>query len=124
MKIYDVYMCGPVEFGPRRFIAEDIKEALRQLNKCVDGSIECIYLGYNDKEFDDEDYREYSIVCNEEGLINGMPYLLTINDSIDIYGPAVIGAFDNEGDMREFTEDDIDRIENIIIESITDREDL
>ena len=123
-KIYDVYMCGPVEFGPKQFTAENVTESLHQLQKCVDGYIECVYLFDNGKDFEDEDYREYSMICNEEGLIREMPYLLTIEDTADIYGPAVIGVYNNEGDLCEFTEEDIVRIESYIIEHITDREDM
>ena len=76
-----------------------IKNNLQEKRRLVDGNIEYAYL-LNDYSI--------SIICNEEGKINGMKPNRDIGHDI-IFGPFVIAGYDDSGEDRSLTDEQINK---------------
>lgn len=74
-----------------------IKNNLQEKRRLVDGNIEYAYL-LNDYSI--------SIICNDESKINGMKPNRDIGHDI-IFGPFVIAGYDDSGEDRSLTEEQI-----------------
>ena len=76
-----------------------IKNNLQEKRRLVDGNIEYAYL-LNDYSI--------SIICNDESKINGMKPNRDIGHDI-IFGPFVIAGYDDSGEDRSLTEEQINK---------------
>lgn len=76
-----------------------IKNNLQEKRKLVDGNIEYAYL-LNDYSI--------SIICNEESKLNGMKPNRDIGHDI-IFGPFLIAGYDDSGEDRSLTDEQIEK---------------
>lgn len=76
-----------------------IKNNLQEKRRLVDGNIEYAYL-LNDYSI--------SIICNDESKINGMKPNRDIGHDI-IFGPFVIAGYDDSGEDRSLTDEQINK---------------
>lgn len=86
---------------------QEITEGIKQINKLVDGSLECYQLG-----------KDYTLFCNQEAIVRDLPVNSHFAQGI-IKGPFVIAKKEVNGSMIGLDESDIRWITNTYIRDET-----